>query len=114
MIFKDMEGFVDGVVLSKTDDGAVLKEYISGKEIALKSSKELPSNKMLRITVCGDWYLSDQHGALPLDGAKVVSFDELDKSTIMDSMNAIAALEHEGWNSFADPIAEWEKIRGEK
>jgi hypothetical protein len=26
-------------------------------------------------------------------------------------MNAIAALEHEGWNSFADPIAEWKKIR---
>ena len=107
----ESEGFIDGAVISKTDCGLLFKEYISEKMITLKSNIELPSNKMLRITVFGEWFLSDQHGAMPLDGCTVVKFEELDGTTIMDSMNAITALEHEGWNSFADPIAEWKKIR---
>lgn len=105
------EGFIDGVVLPKKEYFYFIKEYISEKIITLKSDIELPLNKMLRITVFGEWYLSDQHGAMPLDGCTVVKFEELDGTTIMDSMNAIADLEHEGWNSFADPIAEWKKIR---
>jgi hypothetical protein len=107
----ESEGFIDGVVASKTDCEILFKEYISEKMITLKSNKELPLNKMIRINVYGDWYLSDQHGAMPIDGCEVISFEFLDGSTIMDSMSAIAALEHEGWNSFADPIAEWKKIR---
>lgn len=105
------EGFIDGVVLSKKECFYSIKEYISEKMITLKSDVELPLNKMLRITVFGEWYLSDQYGAMPLDGCTVVKFEQLDGTSIMDSMNAIAALEHEGWNSFADPIAEWKKIR---
>lgn len=105
------EGFVDGVVLSKKECFYSIKEYISENIINLKSDRELPLNKILRITVFGEWYLSE-YGAMPLDGCTVVKFEELDGTSIMDSMNAIAALEHEGWNSFADPIAEWKKIRG--
>lgn len=110
----ESEGFIDGVVISKTDCEILFKEYISEKMITLKSNIELPSNKTIRITVYGDWYLDDQHGAMPAEGCEVISFDLLDGSTIMDSMNAIAYLEHKGWNSFDDPMKEWEKIRSEE
>lgn len=110
----ESEGFIDGVVISKTDCELLFKEYISEKMITLKSNTELPLNKMIRITVYGDWYLNDQHGAMPIDGCEVIYFELLNGSGIIDSMNALAALEHKGWNSFDDPMTEWKKIRSEE
>lgn len=92
----------------RTPDGVFVDVNVKGRDEARKLAKHL-FGADIKVSGNATW-VRDEEGQWTCSTMEVLSFEEIDSTTLGDLFEALKRVPNNHWHQLEDPIAEWKKM----